>query len=419
MGLSECAVIRYAKGRWKLAAAVGVVVIVAVGIAVRLWPRHVEPSKTTVMAVNFVGGSKDMSRRGDVVFVHGLGGDARTTWQREGCDFFWPTELGKRFPDLGVWSIAYAASPSDWLGSTMPIADRSKNLLEELRVRDIGKKPLVFIGHSLGGIIIKKMLQHAFTLKNPAWEELGNNTKGVVFLATPHSGSDYAQFFYRLNSVMPIKASVTLRELEPNTPDLRDLGDWYRDDIPNRKISTAVFYESKPVAGFSTLIVDEASCNPGLSGVTPIRVDADHLSICKPTTDQDLVYLSVGDFISQHLVPVPHPFPISFAQFAKDFNDVRRDPARLSAFKKDHVDQKVTWIAYVKKVLPDDEVPAYWIAPAINTVATDQVLANFLPEDFSVSLQENAKVSLEGTLTNGTNSSGAVLDKCRILRREE
>lgn len=64
--------------------------------------------------------------RVDAVFVHGLGGNAYDTWRRGAEDnTFWPIWLSRDLPGLVAWTLAYEASPTNWLGTAMPIQDRS------------------------------------------------------------------------------------------------------------------------------------------------------------------------------------------------------------------------------------------------------------------------------------------------------
>ncbi len=58
-------------------------------------------------------------RRGNVVFVHGLGGHPYGTWQRGTDDqSFWPLWLGQDVPGLAVFSYGYelASDQLAWHG---------------------------------------------------------------------------------------------------------------------------------------------------------------------------------------------------------------------------------------------------------------------------------------------------------------
>ncbi len=68
----------------------------------------------------------DKARVADVVFVHGLDGDARTTWQQSSTEpnTFWPAWLSGDFPTIGVWSLGYEVASSAWKGHAMPLVGR-------------------------------------------------------------------------------------------------------------------------------------------------------------------------------------------------------------------------------------------------------------------------------------------------------
>lgn len=84
-------------------------------------------------------GTRAPDRRGDVVFIHGLNGDPRATWQpEEQPDRFWPNWLGEDIASIGVWSLGYSVSSFGWKGSTMPLADRAVNALVLLETNSIG-----------------------------------------------------------------------------------------------------------------------------------------------------------------------------------------------------------------------------------------------------------------------------------------
>src|SRR5262245_42313165 len=91
-----------------------------------------------------VGGTEATDRIGDVVFVHGLDGDAEASWSA-GEDKFWPAWLAEDYPDVGVWSVRYNAASSGWKGTSLPLFDRAVNMLELLKVHGLGDRPLCFI----------------------------------------------------------------------------------------------------------------------------------------------------------------------------------------------------------------------------------------------------------------------------------
>lgn len=97
---------------------------------------------------------------GDVVFVHGLNGDPYTTWASSPKDLEgWFSWLPDERQDLNVWTLEYDASPSQWFGHAMPLADRAVNVLAELDAWGIGQRPICFIAHSLGGLLVKEVLR--------------------------------------------------------------------------------------------------------------------------------------------------------------------------------------------------------------------------------------------------------------------
>ncbi len=128
---------------------------------------------------------------GNVVFVHGLNGDAKTTWNIErDKNFSLPICLGQDFPEVGIWSVGYEVESTAWKGAAMPLVDRALNVLELLGVNhQLSAHPIVFITHSMGGLLVKQMLRSASDLGDDRWTSIVERTKGVVFLSTPHTGS--------------------------------------------------------------------------------------------------------------------------------------------------------------------------------------------------------------------------------------
>ncbi|MEA5472433.1 hypothetical protein, partial [Spirulina sp. 06S082] len=147
---------------------------------------------------------------GDIIFVHGLGGDARGAWHpddKRDNDDFWPVWLGEDLPNLRVWSLDYDIEPFRWKGQTMPLVDRATDVLSCLDL-EVGDRPIFFIVHSMGGLLVKQMLRHAWDFGDPRWKAIAEQTRGIIYLSTPHSGSDLANWVKAIGTILQASVSV-------------------------------------------------------------------------------------------------------------------------------------------------------------------------------------------------------------------
>src|SRR5262249_38396696 len=125
------------------------------------------------------------------------------------------------------------------------------------------------------GLVVKSLWRKA---KDRKWTDILKSVKGIVFIATPHTGSMLGNYLQILFLKLAYRPTVTVEELRHSSSQLRDLNDWYRNHAAQHNV---VYFETQPICG-TTLVVDEASANPGLPGVYPIPILANHISICKP-----------------------------------------------------------------------------------------------------------------------------------------
>ena len=102
----------------------------------------------------------------DVVFVHGLTGDPVDTWSANGASEpeggYWPKWLAADLPHFNYYTLGYPASVfAQWAKKEMNLYQRSINVLETLAGYNFGNRPLVFICHSLGGLLVKQIIRTA------------------------------------------------------------------------------------------------------------------------------------------------------------------------------------------------------------------------------------------------------------------
>ena len=229
----------------------------------------------------------------DVVFIHGLDGDAIKTWSRKETESSWPSWLAEEFADVAVWAVGYDAWSSGWRGQAMPMQDRAVNLMAALQNHGIGERPLCFVTHSMGGLLAKEILLHAAEGRTE-YASFATAIRGVVFLATPHTGAGLTKAVDALGVLY--RGTPAVEDLARNNAHLRQMNDRYRNWVDEAKVRHLVFFETHHIKGLR--VVDEVSANPGLARVTPIGVDANHIDICKPADRESLVYGQVRRFIA-------------------------------------------------------------------------------------------------------------------------
>jgi hypothetical protein len=244
---------------------------------------------------------KNSHPKGDVIFVHGLEGHPWATWhpqnQTDNTNIdFWPFWLGEALLDkkidVNIWSFGYEAPAFKYFGQGMSRFDQASNLLESLKVKNIGDSPFIFVTHSLGGLIVKEVIRSAQNF--PQYQDILQQIKGIVFLSTPHTGAHLTNLIQNIGFLT--RPTVNIEELQEHSPQLRSLNEWYRQNVDKLGIKTKVFYETKPINGI--LVIDEDSSNPGIRDVKPVAISEDYISIAKPDKN-DLVYLSTIKFCEE------------------------------------------------------------------------------------------------------------------------
>ncbi|WP_045481934.1 esterase/lipase family protein [Vibrio owensii] len=242
-----------------------------------------------------------------VIFLHGLGGDANGTWLKKGSkDEAWPIWLAEDNGDLNIWTVEYDAPKLKFDSSGMGIPDLAVNIFEHmLKVSELSEGEIIFVCHSLGGLVTKQILRIANDQANrvEAQQFLGR-VSGVAFLGTPHLGADIANhsdnIFVKglLRCLTFQQPSIAAASLSRNDPNLRELNTWYRDWCQHKEIRHLVLTETEKMYGVVTVVKPD-SADPGITGVRAIPISVSHENICKPIDKNDEIYTHIKGFLSQ------------------------------------------------------------------------------------------------------------------------
>ncbi|KAH7024721.1 ankyrin repeat-containing domain protein [Microdochium trichocladiopsis] len=267
-------------------------------------PLHREPHGLFVLHES---GQGRQSCKIDIVALHGLGGDAFRTWSDSAGHLWLRDSLPKLIPESRIMSYGYD-SAAVFSNSQLTLEGFPLGLLSSLESKrqdaDVASRPIVFICHSLGGLLFKQVLITA-TLSGAEYSDIAKSIRGVVFMGTPHRGStaaNFAGFFSKLISIPTLSHTVgsdLLATLKTNSPTLEQITRQSKHRLAS--LSIISFFEQKPMG--SSLVVEPFSAILGLPNERTISINQDHCDIAREillmdSTKRCLIVLDALDELS-------------------------------------------------------------------------------------------------------------------------
>ncbi|KAL8709982.1 MAG: hypothetical protein Q9225_007374 [Loekoesia sp. 1 TL-2023] len=225
----------------------------------------------------------------DIVFVHGLNGDREETWTHSST--VWPQDLlPQDLPHARIitWGYNVNVAPIYGLSSQNSLHGHVRNLLlhiERLREKDEERRrPVVFVGHSLGGLVIKRAIIRAHELlrsgTDPERGAIYEQTAGVIFLGTPHRGSSHVPYANLVANIVGTVKHVNkkiIKDLEQGSATLESLCESFSS--VSQRFHVMCFYEELPTS--LGLIVPQYSAVIDGPNVDSASIEGDHSSMCK------------------------------------------------------------------------------------------------------------------------------------------
>lgn len=256
----------------------------------------------------------------DVVFVHGLDGHPYHTWTSERSKVFWPGQLLPPIVEEEKARILVYGYDANVISFTDGVSkDKVHNHAEALvaemsanrRRQGASERPIIFVAHSLGGLVIKRALIYSSGIRNHKTQHLRSifvSTYGILFLGTPHKGSDVAKWGSQLEwicgAIIPRKVIDTqpqlVNTLKANSETLQNIDRQFMELVSRFRIF--FFHEGKPTDLKGTLryIVNEESASPTIQDVERASIQQDHSHMCKFENDSAPGFQLVTEAIQRY-----------------------------------------------------------------------------------------------------------------------
>jgi pimeloyl-ACP methyl ester carboxylesterase len=211
--------------------------------------------------------------KGAIIFVHGVMGDARSTWTNTTTRANWP-ELMKNDPRFAGYNIYVFGFSSPVVGESYSIDELADHMRLVLQQADVlSHKKLIFLCHSMGGLITRALL-----LK---YRELLPKVGFLYFFSTPTTGSEVANVAAlvsqnpQFRNMFPMGDNTYIESLQSN---------WLAAKI---RVPSYCAYERLATNGLN-VVTRQSATNLCTEALDPIL--ADHISIVKPSGPTDSPY---------------------------------------------------------------------------------------------------------------------------------
>lgn len=164
--------------------------------------------------------------------------------------------------------------------------------------------------------MVKRALIHCRNVANEKLEHLRSiyvSTYGILFLGTPHNGSDLAKWGLLLqnicSAVLPKKfmdsSPQLIKALKTDNETLQNINRMFAEIMPRFHIY--FFHETRPtdLKGTREFIVDETSAAPDFDGVERMGIEADHSHMCKFADEDSPGYEAVAEALLRYSRDAP------------------------------------------------------------------------------------------------------------------
>lgn len=167
----------------------------------------------------------------------------------------------------------------------------------------------------MGGLVIKQAYLSA--KGKQIYASLAARIQGVLFLATPHRGSDLTQVLLKLLDLMG-RQRPYVTDINRNSPALRSINDNFPERCSDLLLYS--FYETLPTSFVvrKSLVVERDLATMGYINERRVYLDADHRGVCKYDSRSDPNYQTVRNALASVLAILRDRFASSKQEISKE-----------------------------------------------------------------------------------------------------
>lgn len=186
----------------------------------------------------------------------------------------------------------------------------------ERKSEEVEDHPIIWVAHSLGGILVKRALEMSEQFRGKTAGDLRSifiSTYGIMFLGTPHNGADPAKWGTILqgmvNALIPRKLmdvdTPLVKTLQKNNEVLQNINLIFLEQVARFQVGMIHESVKTDLKGTKSYIVDKDSAAPFIQGVHNFGIEATHSGMCKFGSKNAPGYTSVSALIKTWYVEHP------------------------------------------------------------------------------------------------------------------
>lgn len=248
-----------------------------------------------------------------IVAVHGVLESGLEAWTHEESGILWLRDL---FPhqQYNVRILIYHYNTEGFLSPDEVSADRilpfANSLVAELcadrQLVDAFKRPIIFVCHGFGGLLVKRALVFSSTRRAQAVEHLRSvfmSTHSIIFLGTPHNGvrKETLPLWHR-DRPGPSQFLLTLLK---GSEMLQDITDQFAPLMKRFAIYNLWEQKKTRMGDIISFAVEEDSAAPTWDNTERCGIFATHKDMIKFSDVHDHGYRVVLEALARYIVAAP------------------------------------------------------------------------------------------------------------------